>query len=206
MSDQGKTHEKAIQDLNREVDRIITQTGTEPRAVIPILHAIQNKYNYLPASALRRICDSTEITPAQIYGVSTFYDQFRHTPVGEHIIQICSGTACHVKGADLVFDAFTRELSIPVNDDTDEKGQFTIQKVACLGCCTLAPVVQIDGITYGHLSPGSVDHVMNDFLINAHNVKKDKIPQNIYKDSVGEVRIGLGSCCVCKPIKELPSL
>ena len=95
----------------------------------------------------------TEITPAAIVGVSTFYTQFRHRPVGRHIIHVCHGTACHVKGAELIQDAFQRRLEIADGDDTDADGLFTIQKVACLGCCTLAPVVQIDGVTYGRLAP-----------------------------------------------------
>ena len=108
-----------LQNLNMEVDQIIDQVGTNQHHVISILHAIQNKYNYLPESALRRVCDKTEISPASIYGVSTFYDQFRHTPIGEHMVHICTGTACHVKGAELVVDAFQRELSIPEGKDTD---------------------------------------------------------------------------------------
>jgi NADH:ubiquinone oxidoreductase subunit E len=133
-----------------DIDRIVEQAGTGAEAVIPILHAIQNKYKYLPKEALERVCQTTDVTPSAISGVSSFYSQFRHTPVGDHIIQVCTGTACHVKGAEQVVDAFYRKLDIAPEGDTDSKGQFTIQKVACLGCCTLAPVLQIDGITYGH--------------------------------------------------------
>jgi NADH-quinone oxidoreductase subunit F len=185
-----------LQNLNMEVDQIIDQVGTSQHHVISILHAIQNKYNYLPESALRRVCDKTEISPASIYGVSTFYDQFRHTPVGEHMVHICTGTACHVKGAELVVDAFQRELSIPEGKDTDQDGKFTIQRVACLGCCTLAPVIQIDGITYGHVAPNGVDQILNNFLTNAPTGGSKQSGQISHKKSEGEVRIGLGSCCV----------
>ncbi|NOQ96856.1 MAG: proton-conducting membrane transporter, partial [Calditrichae bacterium] len=130
MSEIGTNNNKLWQDLNKEVDQILAHTGTRQHNVIPILHAIQKKYNYLPEAALHRVCESTEISPATIYGVSTFYDQFRHTPVGKHLIHICTGTACHVKGADLVIDAFYRELSFPEGTDTDDKGEFTVQKVA----------------------------------------------------------------------------
>jgi NADH-quinone oxidoreductase subunit F len=185
-----------LQDLNMEIDRIINQTGKSQHHVIAILNAIQNKYNYLPENALRRVCNQTEISPATIYGVSTFYDQFRHTPVGEHMVHICTGTACHVKGAELVYDAFQRELSIPEGNDTDQQGEFTIQRVACLGCCTLAPVIQIDGITYGHVAPNGVDQILNNFLTNAPaGASKQSTPISSQK-SEGEVRIGLGSCCV----------
>lgn len=147
-----------------DIDRIVCETGTAESAVIPILHAIQKKYNYLPEIALKRVCETTGITPASITGVSTFYTQFRHTPVGEHIIYVCNGTACHVKGSDLVYDAFFRELGIGDNHDTDPDGLFTIQKVACLGCCTLAPVVQIDDITYGDVKINNAAHILHDFL------------------------------------------
>jgi len=134
------------------VERIIEQIGRGAESVIPILQAIQEYYRYLPEEALRRVCEITDITPAQITGVSTFYSQFRHRPVGRHIINMCHGTACHVKGAQMIHDAFYRHLHIPKGDDTDPEGVFTIEKVACLGCCTLAPVCQIDGVTYGHLT------------------------------------------------------
>ncbi len=100
-------------EVNMEVDRIIAATGNKTRHTIAILHAIQHKFNYLPEDALRRVSESSEISLATLYGVSTFYDHFRHTPVGKHMVHICTGTACHVKGAGLVYDAFIRELSIP---------------------------------------------------------------------------------------------
>jgi len=94
-----------------EIDLIVSEIGTTESSVIPILHAIQKKFNYLPEIALRRVCETTDITPASITGVSTFYTQFRHSPAGNHLIYICSGTACHVKGSELVYDALSRELN-----------------------------------------------------------------------------------------------
>ena len=148
----------------KEIDRIVAEIGTGAGKVIPILHAVQKAFNYLPDPALRRVCEITEITPAGIAGISTFYSQFRHTPVGKHIIQVCTGTACHMKGAELVYDAFGRELKIEGEKDTDPEGLFTLQTVACLGCCTIAPVVQIDGVTYGHVQSDGVSHILEDFL------------------------------------------
>jgi NADH-quinone oxidoreductase subunit F len=178
------------------VDHIINKFGTNANAVIPILQAIQDEYKYLPEDVLRYVCDNTDITPASITGVSTFYSQFRHEPVGEHIIHVCTGTACHVKGAEQVVDAFRRDLKVAADSDTDPDGQFTIQKVACLGCCTLAPVVQIDDVTYGHVTPESVRHVINDYLSREPSEPTQRV---VHKDSIediGEIRIGLGSCCV----------
>jgi NADH-quinone oxidoreductase subunit F len=187
--------------VNREhqhgaIDRIVAEIGASPGDVIPILHALQKKFNYLPELALRRICEITEITPAAITGISTFYPQFRHTPVGQHIIHVCTGTACHVKGADLVLDAFRRQLCIKENQDTDPGGQFTLQNVACMGCCTLAPVVQIDNVTYGKVKPDGVANILKDFL--SHRGKATDSSKN-GKDSSqegSEIKIGLGSCCI----------
>ncbi len=182
----------------RDVDQIVEQVGREPEAVIPILQAIQARWRYLPEQALRRVCQITEITPERIAGVSTFYTQFRHAPVGEHIISVCHGTACHVKGAEQVTSALRRHLRIVSSKDTSSDGLFTIEKVNCLGCCTLAPVLQIDGITYGHLSPDSVGDVVGDFLrLKASGLVAPSVGAGEEApEGLAEVRIGVGSCCV----------
>ena len=194
-------------DIHSETDLIVREIGTAESAVIPILHAIQKKYNYLPESALKRVCETTDITPASITGVSTFYTQFRHTPVGNHIIHVCVGTACHVKGSELVHDAIFRELRIKENHDTDPERLFTVQRVACLGCCTLAPVVQIDDVTYGHVKTNNVSNVLQDFLSGRTKKSEHRTSDKISPEKVGEIRIGLGSCCVAggskKVIQEL---
>lgn len=179
------------------VDEIIKKTGKTVDYVIPILQAVQAEFNYLPEEAMQRVCEITEISLARIYSISTFYSQFRHKPVGKHIVKVCIGTACHVKGAVRIYDAFKRVLEIPDFEDTDADKIFTIEKVACLGCCTIAPVVQIDDTTYGCVETDKVQEIIDDFLNNQNNpkaqksefIKKSKIPQ-------GEIRIGLGSCCI----------
>ncbi|MGQ9610235.1 MAG: NAD(P)H-dependent oxidoreductase subunit E [bacterium] len=183
------------------VDKIVEEFGRGSESVIPILQAIQKHYRYLPKEALKRVCQITEITPAQITGVSTFYSQFRHRPVGKHIVSVCHGTACHVKGSGLVHDAIIRYLKIPENDDTDLERIFTVQKVACLGCCTLAPVVQIDEITYGHLTPDIVPDVFKDFLNAQSSLGLDKhhlSSRSVIDSKYGEIRLGLGSCCIAR--------
>ncbi len=134
-----------------DVDRLVAEIGQGREAVIPILHALQDRYRYLPDAALARVCEITEITPATIEGIATFFTRFRRRPMGEHVIRVCDGTACHVKGAPAVFDAFAKALDLGPGEDTDKQGQFTVQRVACLGCCTLAPAVQIDQVSYGHV-------------------------------------------------------
>ena len=185
-------------DLTK-VDEIIASVGKTPDKILPILQAMQKAYGYLPQSALEMVCEKTEITPAALTGFSSFYDQFRFKPAGDHIIRVCLGTACHVKGAQGVYDAFKRYLHIPEENDTDPEGRFTIEPVACLGCCTLAPVVQIGDVIYGHLTTDSVGNVIKDYLTYFRARKKIRIkPEySIGKSGVilGEVRVGLGSCC-----------
>lgn len=178
------------------VDQIISEIGPNAGNVIPILHAIQNRYNYLPETALRRVCEITDVTPASIMGVSTFYSQFRHTPIGQHIIRVCTGTACHVKGSELVYDAFCRELHIQEGQDTDPEARFTVQKIACLGCCTIAPVVQIDGMTYGHVKTAGVANILQDFLLHQGRRMAVFEARKFLPEEAGEIKIGLGSCCV----------
>ena len=184
------------------VDRTVDEIGAGPENVLRILHAIQGHYGYLPQEALEQVCKITQITPASITGVSSFYDHFRHRPVGRHIIHVCVGTACHVKGADRVHEAFYRHLSIPEGQDTDAEKLFTVKKIACLGCCTLAPAVQIDNVTYGHLTPDTVSEVIEDFLRyeQSRAGQKKKTHKLHVSDSEfrGEVRLGLGSCCVAR--------
>jgi NADH:ubiquinone oxidoreductase subunit E len=142
------------------VDDLVAQTGRDKDAAIPILQAIQEHYRYLPDEALRRVCQLTEITASQISGTSSFYGQFRRSPVGKRIVRVCHGTACHVAGARQVTDELRRHLQIPAGADTDAAREFTIEEVACLGCCSLAPVVMVDGRTAGRLTPAKAPQVL----------------------------------------------
>lgn len=181
-------------NINDIVDRIVLEKSSEK--VIPILQAIQSELNYLPEEALKRVCEITDITQSQISGISTLFSI--PTPaVGEHIVRVCVGTACHVKGAGQVYDAFRRELKLADDSDTDEQKKFTLEEVACLGCCTLAPVVQIDDVTYGHVETGTVKDVLEDFLLKEGSESEEKVRTLSEKGlPQGEIRIGLGSCCI----------
>jgi NADH-quinone oxidoreductase subunit F len=183
--------------IKEVVDKIIAGHGRTTDAAIPLLQEIQKAFNYLPQEALKYLCEQTEITPAQLTGISTFYTHFRHHPVGQHIIRVCVGTACHVKGALPVFDAFARQLKLEAGKDTDRQGLFTLEKVACLGCCTIAPVVQIDDITYGCVTTEKVPQIIEDFLHKGKKQGSKGATSASPGQSVqGEVRIGLGSCCI----------
>ncbi len=179
------------------VDSIVKREGKGRHAVIPILQEVQNRYHYLPESILRRICEVSDITPASIAGVSTFYSQFRHRPAGRHTIKVCIGTACHIKGAGRVFDAFKQYLNIPKEEDTDADRLFTVEEVACIGCCMLAPAIQIDDVRYGFLTPQKVPAVLSDFL-EEQKQEANKELSSKWKDSAtaaGEIRLCICSSC-----------
>jgi len=148
----------------KPVDEIVQRIGRGRENTIAILQALQAHYRYLPVEVLRRVCEISEIRPADISGVATFYNQFRHRPVGKHILHVCHGTACHVKGSEQVQEALDRNLKLERGQDTDAARNFTVEKVACVGCCTLAPVVVIDSTTYGHLTATKVPGMTRDFL------------------------------------------
>ncbi|MEI6667306.1 MAG: NAD(P)H-dependent oxidoreductase subunit E [Acidobacteriota bacterium] len=150
-------------DLSR-VDAILDAEGTGTDSLIPILQRLQAQFHYLPDTALRRVCERSDITPAQIAGVASFYGQFRQRPTGEHVIRVCQGTACHVSGADDIRTELRRCLGIQGEADTDSQGRFTVDRVACIGSCSLAPVVTVDDRTYGHVSALSAGSLLQQVI------------------------------------------
>ena len=177
----------------RKTDAIIDRVGTGRELIIPLLQAIQQEFNYLPSDALNRVYERTEIDRAQLISVATFYSQLRMVPYGKHIIKVCIGTACHVKGANNVYDAFRRELQLEGDAITTADGMYSIEKVACLGCCALAPVVQIDEKIFGHVLPGRVREVLDEF----EQMEAENLSQQVEQEAEvqGEVRLGMENCC-----------
>lgn len=177
----------------RKTDAIIDRVGTGRELIIPLLQAIQQEFNYLPFDALNRVYERTEIDRAQLISVATFYSQLRMVPYGKHIIKVCIGTACHVKGANNVYDAFRRELQLEGDAITTADGMYSIEKVACLGCCALAPVVQIDEKIFGHVLPGRVREVLDEF----EQMEAENLSQQAEQEAEvqGEVRLGMENCC-----------
>jgi len=204
VTDRCDCQPTAVEEITSVVDEVVGFTGKEPDKVIMILQEVQKRLNYLPSEALRYICKVTDITPGQISGVSTFYSQFRHIPAGKYTIKICAGTACHVKGAPLISDAFKRVLKIDAVRNSSPDNLFSIEEVACLGCCTLAPVIQIDSKTYGHVKPTQAEEIIKDFLNSGTENQRDLDEDNL-TDIDAEVRIGLGSCCVAGGSREILS-
>ena len=128
-------------------------------SLITILQGVQEVYNYVPIEAVEYISDQTGIKPSKIYGVLTFYTQFRMAPVGKNLIMLCQGTACHVNGSEAIEEAIIEELGIK-EGETTEDGIFTLINVACLGCCSLSPVMMINDETYGKLTAQSTKKIL----------------------------------------------
>ncbi len=130
-------------------------------SLITILQKAQDIYGYLPTDVIYHIADRTGNTPAKVMGVATFYTQFRLTPVGKYLIMLCQGTACHVNGSERIAAAIEEELGI-TDGGTTEDGLFSLKCVACLGCCSLSPVMMIGEDTYGSLTPEKAVSILRD--------------------------------------------
>ncbi|MCD4691104.1 NADH-quinone oxidoreductase subunit NuoE [bacterium] len=144
------------------VDEIASEYVGRPGSVIPVLQKVQERVGYLPLEVMRRIGERLDIPPAQIFGVASFYSQFRMTPVGRYIVKVCHGTACHVQGAGAITDAICDELKVADGGTTDD-GKFTVESVACLGCCSLAPVIMVEGNAYGRLTPDEARRIVREY-------------------------------------------
>lgn len=143
------------------LDKILDELGNEKGNLISILQKSQDIYGYLPLSVLKYISERTGVKRATIYGVATFYTQFRLNPIGKYLILQCQGTACHVNGSQEVGRAICGELKINPGETTSD-GMFTLENVACLGCCSLAPVMMINGEAYGKLTPAKATKIIRD--------------------------------------------
>ena len=139
--------------------RMLWRHGGEPGMLIPLLQAAQDSYGYIPPLAIEQIAMATGIPASEVYGVITFYSQFRLQPLGRYVIRICKGTACHVQDAEMIGRTLEEELGIR-EGETSEDGLFTFLTVACLGCCSLAPVVMIGEQAYGRLTPQALRSVL----------------------------------------------
>jgi NADH-quinone oxidoreductase subunit E len=134
----------------------------EKGAVIPALQAVQDSLGYIPEFAIQAIARDQKISPSDVYGVITFYAQFRLRPIGEYLIKVCHGTACHVGGAERLSHFLSEELGIKVGDTTLD-GKFTLERVACLGCCSLAPVMMVNENVHGRLTAHSIRKILKDY-------------------------------------------
>lgn len=146
-----------------EAREIVVEVGSEPEKVIPLLQEIQKRHGYLSQELVEAVAAEIKMPVSRLYGVATFYSQFRFHPIGKNLIRVCKGTACHVAGAEKVYSIISEELGI-VEGETTEDRLFTLESVSCLGCCSLAPVVMINDSIYGKLSPGKTSKILKEYV------------------------------------------
>lgn len=140
---------------------VFARYKNQPGSLIPVLQKAQDIYGFLPVSVMHAIAEELNLKPARVFGVATFYTQFRLKPLGKYVILLCHGTACHVNGSERIETALMEELGIKAEETTAD-GFFTLSSAACLGCCSLAPVMMINGQAYGPLTPDSACQVIRD--------------------------------------------
>lgn len=132
--------------------------------LIPILQEIQNEQAYLSKEAMESVAQALGVSVCHVYGVASFYNQFRFSPLGKNIIEVCRGTACHVKGSKPIADYLTRHLKINQEGNSPDQ-KFTLITVACLGACSIAPVMRMNGEFYGHLTPERIDQILKEVAL-----------------------------------------
>lgn len=143
------------------LDNVMQKYAAVPGSLITILQHAQEIYGYLPVDVMYEIAEKTGNSPAKVMGVATFYTQFRTTPIGKYLIMLCQGTACHVNGSESIKTAICQELGIE-DGGTTADGLFSLKTVACLGCCSLSPVMMINEDTYGSLTPAKTLEILRE--------------------------------------------
>ncbi len=146
-------------ELNQELAEILNSGKKDRRHLIYLLQQIQLKLGFISREAMLAIADFLGVPESTVYGIATFYNQFRFTPPGKHPVKVCMGTACHLAGGRLVLEAMARELDIQVGGLTPDQ-EFSLERVACVGCCALAPVVVIKDSVYPRMTPPKVEEVL----------------------------------------------
>jgi NADH-quinone oxidoreductase subunit E len=140
-----------------------------------MLQLVQETISYLPPAAIGLVAEHLEISVSEVYGVATFYNQFRFTPPGRHPIKVCLGTACHVKGGEIILENFERKLEIKEGETTADR-EFSIDRVACVGCCALAPVALVGETLYGKMQPSKVEGIVLKVRIEKEKEQREKGP------------------------------
>ena len=156
------------------VEAIISKYNSNHDSVISILQDIQTEYHYLPETALRLVAEHLELPLIQVYGVATFFKAFSLKPRGEHVIKVCVGTACHVRGAQSMLDEIKRQLGIEAGETTEDM-KFTLETVNCLGACALGPIMVADDEYHGEMSPGKAKTVINNYKKVTRDRRYDEV-------------------------------
>ncbi len=156
------------------VGEVLNNNSKTRENLIPVLQKVQAKLGYLPALAMEKIADGLGVPAADVYGLVTFYNQFRLNPPGKHQVKVCMGTACYMVGGNITLESFERRMEIKENETSPDR-LYSLERVACVGCCTMAPVVVVDDEVEGKVTPTRVDGIM---LALQDQEKKSEQEQN----------------------------
>ena len=159
--------------LLRDLRNRLKNYGKERDQLIPILQMIQQELSYLPDEAIQIVGEHLDIPASEVYGVATFYNQFRFNPPGRYPIKVCLGTACHVRGGEIILENFERKLGIKEGETTEDR-EFSIERVACVGCCALAPVTLIGETVHGHMAPSKVEGLFTRIQVEKEMAERKK--------------------------------
>ncbi len=156
-----------------QVSAILKDFGNARENLVPILQTVQAALAFLPEEAIRLVADHVDASPCEVYGVATFYNQFRFHPPGRNQFKVCLGTACHVRGGDIILENFERKLEIKDGETTPDR-EFSIERVACVGCCALAPVALVNETVHGHMAPSKVEGLILRIQIEKEKEERDR--------------------------------
>lgn len=156
-----------------ETRNIVREFPLSPGSLIPILQRVQERLGYVPREAMEEVARHLGIPPVDVYGVVTFYNQFRLVPPGRRQVKVCLGTACHMKGGSIILDCWKRRLGVEVGGVTPDR-EFSLERVACVGCCSMAPVTVINEEVYGKVTPTRVDGLLFSFGVKVKRERQEE--------------------------------
>lgn len=165
--------EKLEAAMLQDIKSSLEDFNSDRSNLIPILQMIQNNHSYLDPGAIDLVAGHLDLTACDVYGVATFYNQFRFNPPGKHQLKVCTGTACHVRGADVILESFERKLGVKAGETTEDR-EFSIEKVACVGCCALAPVAVVDEDVHANVMPSRVEGIFLGFELEKEKKAREE--------------------------------
>ena len=169
-----KLLEREKEIISNELQDIVDEYQSKPENLIPILQKVQDKLGYLPLPAMEKIAQALHIPAVDVFGPATFYNQFRLNPPGEHQVKVCMGTACYMAGGSIAMESFERRLNIKEGETSPDR-KYSLERVACVGCCTMAPVVVVDDEVEGSVTPTRVDGIMLSFEASDGEKKQEQV-------------------------------
>ena len=171
-SEREAIDEEELQVLKKVESELVT-FPSEPSHLLPILQHIQARHGYLPKLALRLVADYVGVAIGKVYGIATFYNQFRFNPPGRNPIKVCLGTACHVKGGDIILENFERRLGIREGETTADR-EYSLERVACIGCCALAPAVVVGDKVEAYVTPSKVEGIITEIEVRKEMAAREQ--------------------------------